>query len=95
GHFAKMRNSFDPLRSGDVIIILKPAWVENDIKVTNHNSVYEYDSHVPLIWYGWKVNRSSITKKVSMNDLAATLSALCRVPLPNACTGEPMTELYR
>ncbi|MFO7851890.1 MAG: alkaline phosphatase family protein [Bacteroidota bacterium] len=95
GHFAKMRNSFDPLRSGDVIINLKPAWVENDIRVTNHNSVYEYDSHVPLIWYGWKVNRSSITRKVSMNDLAATLSALCKVPFPNACTGEPMTELYR
>ncbi len=95
GHFAKMRNSFDPLRSGDVIINLKPAWVENDIRVTNHNSVYEYDSHVPLIWYGWTVNRSSITRKVSMNDLAATLSALCRVPFPNACTGEPMTELFR
>ncbi len=95
GHFAKMRNSFDPLRSGDIIINLKPAWVENDIRVTNHNSVYEYDSHVPLIWYGWTVNRSSITRKVNMKDLAATLSALCRVPFPNACTGEPMTELFR
>ncbi len=95
GHFAKMRNSFDPLRSGDIIINLKPAWVENDIKVTNHNSVYEYDSHVPLIWYGWTINRSSITRKVNMNDLATTLSALCRVPFPNACTGEPMTELFR
>jgi len=94
-HFAKMRNSFDPLRSGDIIINLKPAWVENDIRVTNHNSVYEYDSHVPLIWYGWTVNRSSITRKVNMNDLAATLSALCKVPFPNACTGEPMTELFR
>ena len=95
GHFAKMRNSFDPIRSGDVIINLKPAWVENDLRVTNHNSVYEYDSHVPLLWYGWTINRSSITRKVSMNDLAATLSALCRVPFPNACTGEPLTELFR
>ncbi|HCC71734.1 MAG TPA: alkaline phosphatase [Bacteroidales bacterium] len=95
GHFAKIRNSFDPLRSGDVILNLKPAWVENDIRVTNHNSVYEYDAHVPLIWYGWTVNRSSITRKVSMNDLAATLSALCKVTLPNACTGEPMIELFR
>ncbi|MBS0011393.1 MAG: alkaline phosphatase family protein [Bacteroidales bacterium] len=95
GHYARMRNSFDPLRSGDVIINLEPAWVENDIRVSNHNSVYEYDSHIPLIWYGWTVNRSSITRKVSMNDLAATLAALCRVPFPNACTGEPVTELFR
>ncbi|HDZ40440.1 MAG TPA: alkaline phosphatase family protein [Bacteroidetes bacterium] len=95
GHYAKMRDSFDPLRSGDVIINLRPAWVENDLRVTNHNSAYEYDSHVPLIWYGWTVNRASVTRKVSMNDLAATLSALCRVPFPNACTGEPLTELFR
>ncbi|MDZ7737733.1 MAG: alkaline phosphatase family protein [Bacteroidales bacterium] len=95
GHFARMRNSFDPTRSGDIIINLKPAWVENGSWITNHNSVYEYDSHVPLIWYGWKVNRSSITRKVNMNELAATLSALCRLPYPNACSGEPMTELYR
>lgn len=95
GHFARMRNSFDPLRSGDIIINLKPAWVENDLRVTNHNSVYEYDSHVPLIWYGWTVNRSSVTQKVSMNDLAATLAALCKVPFPNACSGEPLTELFR
>jgi len=95
GHYARMRNSFDPLRSGDIIINLKPAWVENDLRVTNHNSVYEYDSHVPLVWYGWTVNRSSITRRVSMRDLAATLSALCKVPFPNACTGEPLTELFR
>lgn len=95
GHYAKMRNSFDPLRSGDIILNLRPAWVENDLRVTNHNSVYEYDSHVPLVWYGWKVNRSGITRQVNMNDLAATLSALCRVPLPNACIGEPLDELFR
>ncbi len=95
GYFARMRNSFDPIRSGDVIINLKPAWVENGNWITNHNSVYEYDSHVPLIWYGWTVNRSSITRRVNMNEIAPTLSALCRVPLPNACTGEPMTELFR
>ncbi|MDT8400204.1 MAG: alkaline phosphatase family protein [Bacteroidales bacterium] len=95
GHYAKMRDSFDPLRSGDIILNLRPAWVENDFRVTNHNSAYEYDSHVPLIWYGWTVNRSSVTRKVSMNDLAATLSALCRVPVPNACTGEPLSELFR
>ncbi|MGM0666316.1 MAG: alkaline phosphatase family protein [Bacteroidota bacterium] len=95
GHYAKMRNSFDPLRSGDIILNLEPAWVENDLRVTNHNSVYEYDSHVPLVWYGWKVNRANVTRRVNMNDLAATLSALCRVPFPNACIGEPLNELFR
>ncbi len=95
GHYRKIRNSYDPSRSGDIFLNLKPGWVENGIWVTNHNSVYEYDSHVPLIWFGWTVNRSSVTRKVNMNEVAATLSALCKVQVPNACTGEPMTELFR
>ena len=95
GHYRMMRNSYDPVRSGDVILNLRPAWVENGKYVTNHNSPYEYDAHVPLIWYGWTVNRSSVTRRVNMNEVAATLSSLCKVQVPNASTGEPMTELFR
>lgn len=95
GHYRKIRNSYDPSRSGDIILNLQPAWVENGSFVTNHNSPYEYDSHVPLIWYGWTVNRSSVTRKINMNEVAATLSSLCRIQVPNACSGEPITELFR
>jgi predicted AlkP superfamily pyrophosphatase or phosphodiesterase len=96
GHLKRIVNSFTPQRSGDIIITLNPGWVEkNENYVTNHNSPYEYDSHVPLIWYGWTVNRASVTRKVSMTDIAATLSSLCKVPYPNACTGDPLLELMR
>jgi predicted AlkP superfamily pyrophosphatase or phosphodiesterase len=96
GNLKRIINNFSPQRSGDVIVTLNPGWVEkeNDY-VTNHNSPYEYDSHVPLIWYGWTVNRATVTRKVNMTDIAATLSTLCKVPYPNACTGEPMFELFR
>ncbi|MCA1756817.1 MAG: alkaline phosphatase family protein [Bacteroidales bacterium] len=95
GYFRSIRNSYDPSRSGDIIINLKPGWIESGNFVTNHNSPYEYDIHVPLIWYGYTVNRMSVTRKVNMNEVAATLSALCRIQVPNACMGEPMTELFR
>ena len=95
GHLKRIVNGFTPQRSGDVIITLNPGWVEKSDYVTDHNSPYEYDSHVPLIWYGWTVNRASVTRKVSLTDIAATLSSLCKVPYPNACTGEPLIELMR
>jgi hypothetical protein len=96
GNLKRIINSFNPQRSGDVIVVLNPGWVEKDMEfVTNHNSPYEYDSHVPLLWYGFTVNRSTVTRKVNMTDIAATLSSLCRIPYPNACTGEPMFELFR
>ena len=96
GNLRRIINSFSPQRSGDVIVTLNPGWVEKEGDfVTNHNSPYEYDSHVPLIWYGWTVNRASVTRNVNMTDIAATLSSLCKIPYPNACTGEPMFELFR
>jgi predicted AlkP superfamily pyrophosphatase or phosphodiesterase len=96
GHLRKIVNNFSPQRSGDVIVTLNPGWVEKEgDQLTNHNSPYEYDAHVPLIWYGWTINRATVMRKVNMTDIAATLSSLCRVPYPNACTGEPMSELFR
>lgn len=96
GNLRRIINNFNPQRSGDVIVTLNPGWVERDGDfVTNHNSPYEYDSHVPLIWYGWTVNRSTVARNVNMTDIAATLSSLCRIPYPNACSGEPMFELFR
>lgn len=96
GNLKRIINNFNPQRSGDVIVTLNPGWVEKSAdEVTNHNSPYEYDSHVPLVWYGWIVNRSTVTRKIDMTDIAATLSSLCRIPYPNACTGEPMFELFR
>jgi predicted AlkP superfamily pyrophosphatase or phosphodiesterase len=96
GNLKRIINNFNSQRSGDVIVTLNPGWIEKDGDfVTNHNSPYEYDAHVPLVWYGWTVNRSTISRKVNMTDIAATLSVLCKVPYPNACTGEPLTELFR
>jgi predicted AlkP superfamily pyrophosphatase or phosphodiesterase len=96
GNMKRIINDFSPQRSGDVIVTLNSGWVEKeDSYVASGNSPYEYDTHVPLIWYGWSVNRSTVTRKVNMTDIAATLSWLCKVPLPNACTGEPMYELFR
>lgn len=96
GNLKRIVNNFSPLRSGDVIITLNPGWVEKeDNYITNHNSPYECDAHVPLIWYGWSVSRATVTRKVNMSDIAATLSSLCKVAYPSACTGQPMFELFR
>lgn len=95
GHLRRISNNYSPLRSGDVILILQPGWVDRGDFITNHNSPWDYDSHVPLIWYGWSVNRATVNRRVNMTDIAATLSSIMRIPLPNACTGEPLHELLR
>ncbi|MFZ0281020.1 MAG: alkaline phosphatase family protein, partial [Bacteroidales bacterium] len=96
GHLKRIVNNFSPQRSGDVIVTLNPGWVEKEEGyLTNHNSPYQYDTHVPLIWYGWTVNRATVMRNVNMTDIAPTLSSLCKIPYPNACSGEPLSELFR
>jgi len=95
GLLLKMNNNFSQQRSGDVMIALNPGWVEKTDNVTGHNSPYEYDSHVPLIWFGWTASRASVTRSITTRDIAVTLSVLCRIPLPNAASGEPLHELFR
>ncbi len=96
GNLKKIVNGFSPQRSGDVIVTLNPGWIEKEGNyVANHNSPYEYDSHVPLLWYGWSVNRTTVSRKVNMTDIAITLSTICKVPYPNASLGDPLFEILR
>lgn len=95
GLLRKMSNNYSQQRSGDVMIALNPGWVEKTDNVTGHNSPWEYDSHVPMIWFGWTASKASVTREVSTRDIATTLSVLCKVPLPNASSGDPLHELFR
>jgi hypothetical protein len=93
GVFSKMQNSYNQKRSGDVFINLEPGWIEKNGTAVEHNSAYSYDTHVPLIWYGWKIKRSPIFEAVDMIDIAPTVSYFLNIPYPNANTGRPIPGL--
>lgn len=93
GIFSKMKNNYNQNRSGDILINLEPSWIEDSYSATNHNSPYAYDTHVPLIWYGWKVNRKTITRRVSITEIAPTISTFLNIPFPNGCLSEPIVEI--
>lgn len=93
GIMVKFQNSFNQRRSGDVIINLEPGWVERNGSVSSGNSAYDYDTHVPLVWYGWKMKRKSILSTVNMNDVAPTLSTLLGTTWPNGSMGTPIKEI--
>jgi hypothetical protein len=48
---------------------------------------------VPLIWYGWKVKRSTIFEPVDMVDIAPTISYFLNIASPNAAVGKPILGL--
>lgn len=93
GIFEKFQNSYNQRRSGDVIINLEPGWVEKNGSITSANSPYSYDSHVPLIWYGWKMKRRQVLEPVNMSDIAPTISTLIGINWPSGATGKPIKEI--
>lgn len=95
GVFSKLQNSYNQKRSGDIMLNLEPGWIEKGENLVTANSGNNYDIHVPLIWYGWKIGRHRISKSVSMEDIAPTLSNFLNIPMPNGCTGSVIEELER
>jgi predicted AlkP superfamily pyrophosphatase or phosphodiesterase len=86
--------------SGDVVFILEPGYLpmstntENSHKGTSHGSAYNYDTHVPLIWYGGKIPKREVIRRVEITDIAATLVPILNLQKPSAMTGEPILELF-
>ncbi len=96
GFLQLLQNGHNPRRSGDVYLVLQPGWFEAyDEKMltmgSTHGSPYTYDTHVPLIWYGWKVQPGQTSEKVNITDIAPTLADLLHIMQPNGCTGKPVS----
>ncbi|MEL7832620.1 alkaline phosphatase PafA [Fodinibius sp. Rm-B-1B1-1] len=78
------QNGFNYGRSGDVFVQLKSGWLDSDYPTgTSHGSPYNYDTHVPLIFYGWGVPQGSTTEKTAIPQIAPTVSNMLNIALPS------------
>ena len=92
----KAYRGYYPGRSGDIAFAIRPGWIgSKDGKGTTHGSGYAYDTHVPLLFYGWKVNHGTSADAVNIKDIAPTLSHFMRIPLPSATTGNPLRVVLK
>lgn len=82
-----VRLSFYPPRSPDVLAVLKPFFIDRTSPGTTHGTPYDYDTHVPLLWYGAGVKPGVHAARVGVDDLAPTLARLLGVPAPPQATG--------
>ncbi len=91
-----MQKGFNANRSGDILINYLPAWIDFPNKTgTSHGSPYSYDTHVPLIFYGWNIKQGSSSEQVYITDIAATLAMMLNIQFPNGCTGKPISFLVK
>lgn len=89
-------NGYYPGRSGSIQIIMKPGWYSGYSKTgTTHGTWNPYDAHIPLLWYGHGISKGETYRTVHMTDIAPTLAALLHIQMPNGCTGQVITEMFK
>ena len=83
-------------RSGDICYDLEPQWLGwVSATGTTHGSGYTYDTHVPIIFYGWGIKKGSSVLYHPITDIAPTISVLLEIKFPSGCTGQPVAEALK
>jgi predicted AlkP superfamily pyrophosphatase or phosphodiesterase len=96
-----LKNGFYPERSGDVLYLAsygylaapyaqKEAWRYK--KGTSHGTHYEYDTHVPLLWWGGLVPHNAVVDRVEITDIAPTACSLMGIAPTSKTKGKVLLE---
>lgn len=91
-----LNNGYYPPRNGDIQLILKPNYIDAwNNTGTTHGLWNPYDSHIPLLWYGWGIRQGKSNKEVYMTDIAPTIAALLRIQMPGGSVGQVISEIIK
>lgn len=92
-----LENGYLPSRSGDVMVVMEPGWLESYAfpvnKGTTHGSSGAYDTHVPLLFWGWRVPQGESVFPARITDIAPTLARFLHIQEPDGCTGQPLQDV--
>lgn len=87
-----MQRAFYPQRGPDVLVALKPYYLFGK-SGTSHGSPYDYDSHVPLVFWGGGIKAGVYTQTVGVSDIAPTLAAILHIQAPSGNVGHVLSEV--
>ena len=87
---------YHPHRSGDVQLIFKPGYIDaSSATGTTHGLWNPYDTHIPLLWYGWGIKKGKTYRETTMSDIAPTLASLLKIQMPSGNIGMAIPEVIK
>ncbi len=87
---ALLQRGFNQKRSGDVVLVNKPSYIAYSKKGSTHGSGLNYDTHVPLLFFGKGIHKGHTYRKTTITDVAPTISSLLGISFPNFAIGTPL-----
>ncbi len=91
---AAVRNGFYFPRAADITIVQDPYYLF-DATGTTHSTPFGYDTHVPVIFMGAGIKAGRYFEKITVNDIAPTLSAIVGVNEPSGAMGRILREMWQ
>lgn len=91
-------NGHNQKRSGDILFVYEPAVFKDTAwnrTGTDHHSGLNYDTHVPLLFFGKGIANGSTLVRTEITDIAPTISALLGISFPNASIGRPLDMVIK
>ena len=97
GDYYKMMiaRGYDPRENGQIVVLDEPGFIEYGPTGTSHGTPYAYDTHVPLLFFGWKIPQGQSYEKRYITQIAPTLSQKLQITFPNGSNCEVLPELFR
>ncbi|UPT69666.1 MAG: alkaline phosphatase family protein [Flavobacterium sp. JAD_PAG50586_2] len=92
-HLNCIAKGYDATQNGDLIFIYKPGFIEYGATGTSHGTTYSYDTHVPLLFYGWNIKKGESYDRKVITEIAPTLAQKLKITLPNGTESEVLTEV--
>lgn len=90
-----LQNGYNHRLSGNICVLYAPGWMDHGSKGTTHGSGYNYDTHVPVIFYGNGVKPGSTWDYTTITQIAPTVCELLRISQPSATVSEPLNGFFR
>lgn len=91
---SKLRNSYNPHRSGDIMIQIAPGWSVSEFNVTSaakkQNISRESYTAFPLFFMGSIFEPCRVETPITIDHVAPTIAKVLRIRSPNACGRAPL-----
>ncbi|MES2692987.1 MAG: alkaline phosphatase family protein [Verrucomicrobiota bacterium] len=86
-----MRRSYRGASDRDVVFALKPYFMTKTGTGSSHGAPYDYDRHVPQLYFGKGVPKGVTRKEaVGVDDIATTFAALIGIDAPKTAQGKKL-----
>jgi len=83
---------FFPARSGNLFILPEPYYLFESTG-TSHGTPYDYDSHVPVAFWGAGIKAGAYSRRIAVNDIAPTVASILGVEQPSGSIGHVLAEV--